>query len=88
MSAQVRRSAASVAANIAEGYGRQSTGSYIQFLKMSRGSLRELETHLLLAQRVELASGDSIQPVLTQCEKVAKMLHRLISSLQKEAADD
>ena len=52
LTSQIRRSAASIPANIAEGYGRESTGSYVHFLKTARGSLRELETHVLLAQRI------------------------------------
>src|SRR4051812_39792785 len=47
---QIRRSAASVAANIAEGWGRDGTGSFVQFLKVAQGSLKELETHLLLSK--------------------------------------
>src|SRR3954468_2854260 len=50
MSSQIRRSAASVAANIAEGWGRDGTGSFVQFLKVAQGSLKELETHLLLSK--------------------------------------
>ena len=52
MTSQIRRSAASIAANIAEGWGRDATGSFVQFLKVAQGSLKELETHLLLGQRV------------------------------------
>jgi four helix bundle protein len=80
---QIRRAAASVPANIAEGYGRESKREYIQFLRIAQGSQKELETYLLLAARVGLASEEVIMSILTECERVGKMLHRLIRSLQK-----
>src|SRR5215472_5214879 len=49
LTSQIRRSAASVAANIAEGHGRENTGSFIH-QRIAQGSLKELETHLLLAE--------------------------------------
>jgi four helix bundle protein len=49
LTSQVKRSASSIPANIAEGYGRQSSKSYSQFVKVSRGSLFELETHLIIS---------------------------------------
>jgi len=79
---QMRRSAISIPANIAEGYGRESTGSYIQFLKIARGSLKELETHILLAQRVGIIDGESTQPLLSRSEDIGKMLNALIRSIQ------
>ena len=88
MSGQIRRSATSIAANIAEGYGREATGSYIQFLKVARGSLRELETHLLLAESVDLVRSDGVQPLLTQCDRIGKMLYGLIRSLQRNGDHD
>ena len=60
MTAQVRRAAVSIAANIAEGHGGESTGSFIQFLRISQGSLKELETHLLLAAKVQLLEASTV----------------------------
>ncbi|MBD2297976.1 four helix bundle protein [Nostoc sp. FACHB-87] len=83
MIAQIRRDASSIPANIAEGYGRRTCGEYIQFLYIAQGSLKELETHLLLSIRVELASSQIIIPVVNQCESVGKLLFFLIRSLEK-----
>lgn len=79
---QIRRAAASVAANIAEGYGRESRREYLQFLRIAQGSLKELETYLLLSLRVGITMEDNLSPILAGCERVSKMLHRLIRSLQ------
>jgi four helix bundle protein len=82
MTSQIRRAATSVPANIAEGYGRDSTGEYIQFLRVSQGSLKELETHLALSSRVGLIAESETKNVLEECDRLGKMLHRLIRSLQ------
>ncbi|HEY1245581.1 MAG TPA: four helix bundle protein [Hyphomicrobiaceae bacterium] len=82
LTAQIRRAAASIPANIAEGYGRDNRGSYIQFLCIAQGSCKELETHVLLASHVlgEIASGP--EPLLNQADVVGKMLRGLIRSLR------
>jgi four helix bundle protein len=82
MTSQIRRSSVSVAANIAEGYGRDSTGAYVNFLRTARGSLKELETHLLLSQRVKLATSNGIEPLMGLCDGIGRMLRSLIRSLQ------
>jgi four helix bundle protein len=79
---QMRRASVSIPSNISEGYGRESTGSYVQFLKVARGSLKELETHILLAQRVELIGNEKAEALLAQSEAVGKMLNGLIRSVQ------
>jgi four helix bundle protein len=87
LTSQIRRAAGSVPANIAEGHGRENTGSFVQPLRISQGSLKELETHLLLAERVGILAAPDLQPVLGQCESLGKMLRALIRSLQEKAAN-
>ena len=82
LTSQSRRAASSVPANIAEGYGRASKQAYINFLRIAQGSLKELETHLLLAERVGVTSPGSIQPVLEHTEEIGRMLKALIGKLQ------
>jgi four helix bundle protein len=82
--AQIRRAAASVPANIAEGYGRESRGAYIQFLRVAQGSIKDLETHVLLAGRLGLLERDATGPIITKCETVGKMLRGLIRSLDRD----
>jgi four helix bundle protein len=82
LTSRIRRAATSVPANIAEGYGREQTRSFIQFLRISQGSLKELETHLHIAQRVGIADRKGCGVLLGQCEALGKMLRALIRSLQ------
>lgn len=82
MSSQIRRSATSVAANIAEGHGRDSTGQFIQYLRISQGSIKELETHIIICGRVGLLSPDSCHLVLGRCDEIGRMLRSLIRSLE------
>jgi len=84
MTSQIRRCATSVPANIAEGWGRQSTGDYIKFLRIAQGSLKELETHLLLCTRVELLDTDNLQQFESRTTDIGKMLAALIRSLQQK----
>ena len=84
LTTQIRRSAASVAANIAEGHGREHTGSFIQFLRMAQGSLKEVETHLILAEKIGLISDEAVQPALEKAESIGKRTRSLIRSLQEK----
>ncbi len=88
LTSQIRRSAAAIAANIAEGHGREQTRSFIQFLRIAQGSLKELETHLLLSQRVGLLSeADAVDP-MRRANEIGKMVRSLIRSLQARVADE
>ncbi|MBY5316463.1 four helix bundle protein [Rhizobium leguminosarum] len=82
LTSQIRRSSASVAANIAEGYGRENRGSFAQFLKIAQGSLKELETHLIIAGRIGFLQASALDELLDRCDEIGKMLGSLIRSVQ------
>jgi four helix bundle protein len=69
-SSQIRRSSVSVPSNIAEGYGRRTTNEYIQFLHIALGSLRELDTELIIAKKVKLAAPELFDPVLAEVDEM------------------
>src|SRR5262245_39541359 len=87
LSSQIRRAASSIPANIAEGHGRENTQSFIQYLRIAQGSLKELETHLLLSERVGIVVNAQIAPLLIACERLGKRLRSLIRSLQRKVAE-
>ena len=79
---QIRRAAVSVASNIAEGAARRSTGEFMQFLGMSRGSLAEAETQLLLAERLGYLPVSDAAALLGAAEEISRMLVALNISLK------
>lgn len=83
LASQIQRSAASVPANIAEGFGRRNIGEYIHHLLVANGSLKELETHLIVVGRIGQLKPEVIQPVMQQAEEVGRMLAGLITSLER-----
>jgi four helix bundle protein len=80
---QMRRASASIPANIAEGYGRDSTKNYVQFLKTSRGSLYELDTFLTIAFGLKFLEKDIKESVSLKIEEISKMINALIKALNK-----
>jgi four helix bundle protein len=85
LTSQIRRSSTSIAANIAEGYGRDNTGSYVQFLRVAQGSLKELETHVIVARRIGYLESPQEEDLLRSSDEVGKMLRALIRALQRTA---
>lgn len=86
MTSQIRRASSSIAANIAEGHGRENTGSFIQFLRIGQGSLKELETYLVLATRLEFIDAKQSKELLGVTEEIGKMIRSMIRRLQEKTA--
>ena len=82
LTSQIRRSAVSVPSNIAEGYGRQSTGNYIQFLSIARGSLLELETQIELCVRLNYFQQSESEDIRSRISEIGKMISSLILKLR------
>ena len=80
---ELRRAAVSIPSNIAEGNGRGPTPAYANFLRISRGSLREVETQVLLTARLGLVDAAATEPTLKQCDRVGKLLHGLLRTMEK-----
>jgi four helix bundle protein len=77
LTSQIRRAATSVPANIAEGFGRWNSRDFARFLAISSGSLRELETHLVIVQRLRFVPADSVETLLRATEELSRMLYRM-----------
>ena len=78
---QIRRAAYSVPGNIAEGYGRKSTKSYIQFLRTSRGSLNEVETFLYIGFGLGFLKKENLEELIEKTTEIGKMINSLINKL-------
>jgi len=80
---QMRRASVSIPANIAEGYGRDHRGDYLRFLSVARGSLMELETHIILAVKLSLVQRRDVRNCWQLAQRVGSMLTKLTQSLKK-----
>jgi four helix bundle protein len=86
LSSQMRRSAVSIPSNIAEGQGRDSTKEFLHFLAIAFGSICELETQMLLANRFNYLSDEDLQSVLTILTAASKTTRGLQKSLKARLA--
>ena len=83
LSQQLRRASVSVPSNIAEGNGRESKKDYIHFLNISRGSLKETETQLIIAETLGFIKSNELETVLDKTGEIGFLLNNLIRSLKK-----
>ncbi|MBC2713412.1 MAG: four helix bundle protein [Desulfosarcina sp.] len=80
---QLESASASVALNIAEGKGRQTTKEFIQYLYIARGSLFEVVTLLILFSRLEWIEETELAKIQDNSLEITKMLNSLIKSMKK-----
>ncbi|MFY8065513.1 MAG: four helix bundle protein [Flavobacterium sp.] len=83
LTSQLKRASVSIPSNIAEGYGRNSDKSFSHFLDISRGSLFEIETQLIIAKELGFISDDFLyQEILSQIEEESKMINSFSKTLK------
>ena len=83
LTSQIRRSVASVAANIVEGNERKTKKEFIQFLYTAKGSLSETKYHLLLAKDLNYLKNDKYSELFDKTNEIGKLINGLISYLKK-----
>ena|SRR5688572_28305292 len=81
LSSQVKRAVVSVAANIAEGQGRNGRREFVHHLGIARGSLCEVETLLIAGTRQRFHTENDLEQLLALCSEVGKLLNGLMRSL-------
>jgi four helix bundle protein len=85
LTSQLRRAAVSIPANIAEGRERQHTKEFIQHLSIAYGSLAELETHILIGQRLNYLDSTQEKQLLEKTAEIGRMINGLRRSLEKKS---
>jgi four helix bundle protein len=85
LTAQMRRAAVSVPANIAEGQGRRTRGEFLNHLSVAHGSVRELETHAMIAGRLQFLDERAVSKILEGASEVGRLVSALGSALGRDA---
>ncbi len=81
---QIRRAAISVPTNVAEGWGRGTTKNYIQFLEISRGSLYELNTLIIISTNQEYLSSKKCSEIESTINDIGRILNAIITKLENK----
>jgi four helix bundle protein len=81
LTSQVRKAAVSIPSNIAEGQGRNTVGDFLHFLGVARGSLQEVETQILIAQRLLYISAEKQEEALVLSSEVGRLINGLSNSI-------
>lgn len=84
LTSQLRRAAVSIPSNIAEGNSRDTTRDYLHFLNMAYGSVKEVETQVLIGQRLRYTDPNQIARLMTMTTEVARLISGLTNSLKRK----
>jgi four helix bundle protein len=84
LTSQIRRAAVSIPSNIAEGNGRNTTRDYVHFLGMAYGSVKEVETQVLIAERLRYIDSSHSNGLVQMTTKIARLLSGLAKSLKRK----
>ena len=84
LTSQLRRAAVSVPSNIAEGRSKRSTRDFMRFINIAYGSLAEIETQLLISERLHYLSADETAVILEKSATIGRMLNGLLAGLEKK----
>ena len=84
LTSQLRRSSASIAANIAEGFGRGGNAELARFLQIAMGSACEVEYHVLLARDLNLLSKTIYDELDGRVVEVKRMLASLLLKVRRD----
>ena len=84
LTSQIRRSSVSIASNIAEGFGRNTKNEFARFLRISIGSLFELQTQLEISKNLKFITSEKFDNILSESIEIEKMLKALIKSIQNK----
>ena len=84
LTSQIKRAAISIPSNISEGAGRNSNKEFIHFLGISNGSSYELQTQLIISNKLNLISNETLESLLKPIEEIQKMTYTFQNTLQKQ----
>ena len=84
LSSQIQRSAMSIPSNIAEGAGRDSSPQFNQFLNIAFGSSYELQTQLIISERLNFISKEVNEPILSKLDEIQKMIYVFKENVNKK----
>lgn len=84
LTSQIRRSAVSIPSNISEGAGRNSKNEFIHFLGIANGSSYELQTQLIISNKLDLIKDEILQPLLQEIDEIQKMNYKFQNTLHNQ----